>query len=73
MNFIIETQSIQLWRYEDPILGDCKIPVFNEPTKDKVLINPDSIFKVDVEKSIVNIVNGNEVCNIGQNITYLVV
>jgi hypothetical protein len=39
---------VQLWRFEDPVLGDRKIPIFQEPTKGKVLVEPGSRFKVDV-------------------------
>lgn len=69
----LATQTIQLWRYKDPVLGDLKIPVFNNPTQDKVLIPSDWVFEVDVDKKIVSVTNGKEKYNIGNTITYIVV
>ncbi|XP_063905873.1 leucine--tRNA ligase, cytoplasmic [Zophobas morio] len=64
-------QSVQLWRFEDPVLGDRKLPAFQQPTKDKVLIEPDSIFKVDVQDKKVSIVSGSKVFDIGRSVSYL--
>lgn len=72
MFFFKGTQEIQLWRYKDPVLGDCKIPAFNNPTQDKVLISTDSIFEVDVEKNIVKVTDGKEKHDIGRTIAYIV-
>lgn len=70
--FVLATQTVQLWRYKDPVLGDLKIPAFNNPTQDKVLIPSDWTFDVDVNKNIVNVVNGKEKYLIGKTITYIV-
>lgn len=48
------------------------MPVFNNPTHDKVLIPSDWTFQVDVEKNIVNVSNGKEMYLIGNAITYIV-
>lgn len=69
---VLATQTVQLWRYKDPVLGDLKIPVFNNHTHDKVLIPSDWIFKVDVDKKIVSVSNGKENYLIGNAITYIV-
>ncbi|CAH1173802.1 unnamed protein product [Phaedon cochleariae] len=69
---IKKPESIQLWRFEDPLLGPRKIPVFNEPTKNKVVIPPDSIFRVDVEQAKVKLSTGNQLVDIGREVTYLV-
>ncbi|KAJ8952430.1 hypothetical protein NQ318_014522 [Aromia moschata] len=70
---IKKPESLQLWRFVDPVLGDCKLPYFNDPTKDKVLMPPDSIFKVDLDKKKVQIVSGSGTVDIGSQVTYLVV
>lgn len=69
---ILATQTVQLWRYKDPVLGDVKLPVFNNPTQDKVLIPSDWIFQVDVEKNVVNVTDGKEKYSVGKTITYIV-
>lgn len=71
--FFTEPESVQLWRYQDPILGPFKLPNFNEPKKDKALIPTDSIFKVDVQNKKVLINIGKEVVEVGTQISYLVV
>ncbi|EFA02651.1 Leucine--tRNA ligase, cytoplasmic-like Protein [Tribolium castaneum] len=70
---IKSAQSIQLWRFQDPVLGPRKIPTFQEPTKDKVLIKSDSIFKVNVQEKKVSVVSGSNVSEVGQSVIYLVV
>ena len=69
--WFVGPQSVQLWRFEDPVLGDRKLPAFQQPTKDKVLIEPDSIFKVDVQDKKVSIVSGSKVFDIGRSVSYL--
>lgn len=63
--------SIQLWRLNDPKLGDLKIPQFNEPTKDKVLIPTNSTFKVNVENKEIYVVNNGQSYYVGRAVTYL--
>ncbi|KAJ8976697.1 hypothetical protein NQ317_005914 [Molorchus minor] len=70
---IKKPESVELWRYEDPILGDCKLPHFNEPTKDKIKIPVSSTFKIDVDKKKVFIVSNGITVEIGTQVTYLVV
>ncbi|RZC35227.1 leucine--tRNA ligase, cytoplasmic, partial [Asbolus verrucosus] len=72
IKLIKNPHSVQLWRFEDPILGDRKIPIFQEPTKDKVLIDSDSIFKICLEKKKVTVVSGSKVSEIGRSLIYLV-
>ncbi|XP_050503774.1 leucine--tRNA ligase, cytoplasmic [Diabrotica virgifera virgifera] len=64
-------ESIQLWRFEDPVLGPTKIPAFNEPTKDKLQVSPDSVFKIDGSK--LKLLLGKQTVDLGSQITYLVV
>ncbi|CAG9832359.1 unnamed protein product [Diabrotica balteata] len=64
-------ESIQLWRFEDPVLGPTKIPAFNEPTKNKIQVSPDSVFKIDESK--LKLLLGKETVDVGSQITYLVV
>jgi leucyl-tRNA synthetase len=69
---IKSVQSVQLWRFEDPVLGDRKIPIFQEPTKGKVLVEPGSRFKVDVAGKKVSVVTGSKVLELGSSVIYLV-
>ncbi|VEN44598.1 unnamed protein product [Callosobruchus maculatus] len=69
---IKKPESIQLWRFED-LQSERKIPVFNEPTKYKVMIAKDAIFRVDLEKKKVFVENGKNSFDVGSQITYMVV
>lgn len=60
-----------MWRLEDPILGDLKIPQFNEPIKGKIAISQDTTFKVDVDKREVSVLSDGQCYAIGRSITYL--
>lgn len=64
---------MQLWRYKDPILGDCTMPVFNNPTQGKELIPTEAVFDVDVENGKVSVRSGGKSYDLGRTVTYLVV
>lgn len=65
-------KCVQLWRYEDPIVGPRTMPAFKEETEGKLLIDNKTIFNVNLEKACVNVVvNGTEYM-IGSHIIYLV-
>lgn len=68
---ILDPKSVQLWRYEDAILGERKIPVFQNPTKDKILISEDAVFEIDTQLDKVFIKDG-KTFELGTNITYIV-
>lgn len=70
--FVLDSDSIKLWRLEDPNFGDLKMPLFNEPTNGKILIPTDSVFKVDIDKQKVSISSAGHCHYVGQIITYLV-
>lgn len=55
----------------DPVLGPLKIPGFDQPTKDKILIEAGSTFKVDVKTKKVVLVSGEKEFNLGNKVTYL--
>ncbi|KAL3267329.1 hypothetical protein HHI36_011460 [Cryptolaemus montrouzieri] len=69
---IQDINSIKLWRYEDPVLGPTKIPTFNQPTKDKVLIGNGSVFKVNVELKKVYVLQEGKEFETGTKVSYLV-
>ncbi|KAK9875815.1 hypothetical protein WA026_009601 [Henosepilachna vigintioctopunctata] len=67
-----DLNSIELWRYEDPLLGPRKIPGFNEPTKDKVVIQKGSTFKVNTELKTIHVSSGGKDIEVGTKLIYLV-
>ncbi|CAH0561246.1 unnamed protein product [Brassicogethes aeneus] len=69
---IKSNQTIELWRFEDPVMGPLKMPLFNDPTKYKVKLTDSTNFKVDVEKSTILAINGKKSNLIGNTIIYLV-
>lgn len=70
--YCLDSATVQLWRFSDPILGERKIPAFNDATKDKVLIDPSSVFEVNISKKTINVVVNNQQFELGGSITYLV-
>ncbi|CAH1098943.1 unnamed protein product [Psylliodes chrysocephalus] len=67
---IKKPESIEIWRFEDPVLGPRKMPVFNEPKKYKVKVPTDALFKVD--QSNVKLLLGKEIVDVGSQLTYIV-
>lgn len=70
--FISEPDEIQLWRYDDPVLGPRTLPQLDQPTAGKTLIPPAALFKCDFEKNALSVeVDG---CNIpiGRTVVYIV-
>lgn len=54
------------------MLGSLKIPAFNNPTHDKILIPKEWVFAVDVDSCVVSVTNGKEKYCVGDTITYIV-
>ncbi|GLV35682.1 Leucyl-tRNA synthetase [Carabus blaptoides fortunei] len=69
---IKDSQSIKLYRYEDPILGDRKMPAFKDPTMDKVILPSDASFEIDVNCQKIFAVIGGFKYELGGTLTYLV-
>ncbi|KAL1506028.1 hypothetical protein ABEB36_005464 [Hypothenemus hampei] len=70
---IKKPESIQFYRFEDPILGPVTMPAFNEPLKGKVLIPDNAIFNVDVTNKKITIKQDQKVVEIGTQVIYLVI
>lgn len=71
MNFL-DLNALNIWRYEDPILGPRKIPNLNEPFKGKQLLE-DGIFEINAEKNeIILETDGATKLNVGTSFIYVV-
>ncbi|XP_023719328.1 leucine--tRNA ligase, cytoplasmic isoform X2 [Cryptotermes secundus] len=69
---LIDPNSIQLWRYDDPELGPRKMPAFNSPTQGVVRIEDNAVFCVNVAKKNIELaVNGTRY-PVGSQIIYTV-
>lgn len=68
-----EIDAIQVWRFEDPVLGPRKIPVFNDFKVGKIQLG-DETFSIDTKTEAVFITaaNGKKVA-IGTSFTYFVI
>ncbi|XP_066998764.2 leucine--tRNA ligase, cytoplasmic [Anabrus simplex] len=69
---IKDPTSIQLWRYEDPVLGPRQMPVYNQPTAGKQPIKLEDVFHVDVENSNVEVVANGTKYPLGSSVVYIV-
>nr|XP_023027907.1 leucine--tRNA ligase, cytoplasmic isoform X1 [Leptinotarsa decemlineata] len=70
---IKKPELLQLWRFEDPLVGPTKIPTFTEPLKYKVLIPTEAVFKVDFDQSKVQLLLSDKLVDLGRQITYMLV
>lgn len=73
-HFLAEfVNALQIWRYDDPLMGPRKIPIFQDYKKDKTLLGEGSL-TVDVEKKLVSFKeeNGVEEILIGRDFIYVV-
>lgn len=63
--------TVQLWRWEDPVLGPRSMPSLNV-TEKKVIMKPESVLSVDLQNTTVTLVEDGKNYSIGDTISYLV-
>lgn len=68
---IKKPELVDLYRFDDPVLGLVTMPSFDEPLKGKSLIPQNATFDVNVENSLINVVYDKKVIDIGKQVTYL--
>ncbi|XP_066146894.1 leucine--tRNA ligase, cytoplasmic [Euwallacea fornicatus] len=68
---IKKPELVELYRFQDPIIGPVTLPTFGDPLKGKERISPDAVFRVDLEKGNVHIENGTKAIEVGKQIIYL--
>ena len=65
-------EAVQVWRFEDPIMGPRKIPTFNDFKTGKVQLE-DGTFSIDVKADIVTITTtAGQKINIGAHLVYVI-
>lgn len=67
-----EIDPVQVWRFQDPILGPRKMPVFNDYKTEKVLLENGNV-SIDIKEDTVYITtdDGRKV-NVGSSFVYIV-
>lgn len=72
-NLKLEVSAVQVWRFEDPILGPRKIPSFNDYKTGKVQLE-DGTVSVDLKSEVVSIVTSDgKKIEAGSSFIYIVV
>lgn len=66
------TQTVELWRYTDPIMGPRAIPNLNSPLSGKELIPSNAVFHANVEKGQVDVSINSKSFSVGSQIVYIV-
>ncbi|KAK4887053.1 hypothetical protein RN001_003324 [Aquatica leii] len=66
-----DINSVQLWRYEDPVLGDRRMVPFNNPFIDKVMVSRDSTFTLNGNNQV-SVVSKDGVFQLGRSVIYVV-
>lgn len=68
----LEPDDIQLYRYEDPVLGPRTLPQLDQPTEGKILIPPSTVFRCDFENNALFLEIGGKRVPLGRSIVYIV-
>ena len=69
---VVHRFQVKLYRFEDPIMGPRKIPVLGKILDGKVLIPGNAKLTVHADRKIIEVVDGKENFNLGQQILYIV-
>lgn len=70
--FVLDPNSIQLWRYKNPQLGPRKMPIFDNPTLGVVRIEESAVFHTNFENKEIEVaVNGTRY-PVGSQVVYIV-
>lgn len=64
------TQSITLWRYEDPLLGPRKIPTIGDYVNRCIKLDDAAVLNVDAPRKKIELVGDGKNINIGQHLIY---
>lgn len=68
-----EVNAIQIWRFEDPILGPRKIPIFGDYKTGKVQLEEGSV-SIDIKEEAVYITSAdNKKISVGTSLVYIVI
>lgn len=68
-----EVDAVQIWRFEDPVLGPRKIPNFNDYKTGKVLLEEGTV-SIDLKSGAVNITTADgKKIEVGTSFIYIVV
>lgn len=68
-----DIDAVQVWRFEDPVMGPRKIPIFNDYKTGKVQLE-DGTFSIDMKKQEVNITTSDgKTTQVGTSFIYIVV
>ncbi|KAF7287224.1 hypothetical protein GWI33_002043 [Rhynchophorus ferrugineus] len=68
---IKKPELVDLYRFEDPIIGLVTLPSFEEPLKGKTAIPHNSTFNVDLDTSEINVVLDKKTVGLGKQVTYI--
>lgn len=68
----LTSNKISLWRYKDPALGPRLIPIYLKLTENSVLMTPETIFSLDLEKKVIEYNDGRSKQLLGNTIHYVV-
>ncbi|XP_034937128.1 leucine--tRNA ligase, cytoplasmic [Chelonus insularis] len=69
---IKDSSLVSLYRYEDPILGTRTIPTTEDILRGKVLIPSNAVFNVKLDCNVIELTEGTNVYQIGDEILYVV-
>ncbi|XP_076181094.1 leucyl-tRNA synthetase [Ptiloglossa arizonensis] len=69
---IMDQSLVSLYRYNDPLLGPRSKPVSDDILKGKTQIPLNSIFKIDIEKNIIEVIENGNTYDIGNELIYTV-
>lgn len=71
ISFKADLSTLQIWRYDDPLLGPRQMPKFQDYKSGKSLLT-EGVFTLDVEKKTVSMKVEDKVVEVGRHFIYVV-
>ena len=72
MSSCTDPKRVKLLRYDDPVLGPRKLPIYDQPQRGKSPISNSAVFCISVADSKISIKESGKLFDIGYQMAYLV-
>lgn len=63
---------VKLLRYEDPVMGPRRMPVFEQPENGKVILDSNATLFADINSKKVTVTEGKSSVDVGSQLVYIV-
>jgi leucyl-tRNA synthetase len=67
-----DVARVKLLRYEDPVMGPRRMPVFEHPENGKVVLDSNATLVADINGKKVTVTEGKSTVDVGSQLVYVV-